>query len=320
MSSSSPNDSSASRSARCISDGASLRAIRRRPKPCATGLGGDGCPCGDVAPRLDDMTATASRKPKAATNRTALRDAVAALNDGRPEEYLALFRPDATLHGFPAGIEDVEDLVPLPRRHRRHVPGRDRDARRRRRRARPRRHALHLARQRRAGLGRSVPRAARSCASTTARSPSAGTCRRRSTPSRPSLGADEILAAVAAEEAAMVELLAELVEAPTLLGREAGRAGGHAAGVRRARAGAVRRAARARARSSGTPAARRSAGTSPARPTSSPTGARRADGRSLILNGHIDVVSPEPGALWTGDPFDAARATASGSTAAARAT
>src|SRR5262245_52805066 len=28
-----------------------------------------------------------------------------------------------------------------------------------------------------------------------------------------------------------------------------------------------------------------------------------ADGRSLILNGHIDVVSPEPTVLWPGDPF-----------------
>ena len=30
-----------------------------------------------------------------------------------------------------------------------------------------------------------------------------------------------------------------------------------------------------------------------------------ADGRSLILNGHIDVVSPEPASLWSGDPFAA---------------
>ena len=30
-----------------------------------------------------------------------------------------------------------------------------------------------------------------------------------------------------------------------------------------------------------------------------------ADGRSLILNGHIDVVSPEPVALWSGEPYDA---------------
>jgi hypothetical protein len=45
------------------------------------------------------------------SNRSALRDGVAALNEGRPEDYLALFDPDARLHGFTHGIEDVEDLV-----------------------------------------------------------------------------------------------------------------------------------------------------------------------------------------------------------------
>ena len=49
-------------------------------------------------------------------------------------------------------------------------------------------------------------------------------------------------------------------------------------------------------------------------------GRPNGDGRSLILNGHIDVVSPEPSALWTGDPFTRAASTASGCTAAARAT
>ena len=43
-------------------------------------------------------------------NKSALRDAVSALNAGNPETYLALFKPDATLHGFPAGIEDVDAL------------------------------------------------------------------------------------------------------------------------------------------------------------------------------------------------------------------
>src|SRR3954464_11019478 len=60
------------------------------------------------------MSTTATRKPtKSAANRTALREAVAALNEGRHEDYLALFDPDARLHGFTAGIEDVEDLVPF---------------------------------------------------------------------------------------------------------------------------------------------------------------------------------------------------------------
>jgi hypothetical protein len=56
------------------------------------------------------MSTTATRKTKAATSRAALREAVAALNEGRPEDYLALFLPEAELHGFPAGIEDVDAL------------------------------------------------------------------------------------------------------------------------------------------------------------------------------------------------------------------
>ena len=51
---------------------------------------------------------TPKRGPRA--NKTALSAAVAALNAGNPEEYLTLFRPDAELHGFPAGIEDVDAL------------------------------------------------------------------------------------------------------------------------------------------------------------------------------------------------------------------
>ena len=60
------------------------------------------------------MSTTTSRstKPRSARaqNKAALRIAVAALNDGNAEAYLALFRPDAVLHGFPDGIEDVDDL------------------------------------------------------------------------------------------------------------------------------------------------------------------------------------------------------------------
>jgi hypothetical protein len=55
-------------------------------------------------------TKHAPRRTKAAANKTALREAIAALNADGAEEYLALFRPDAKLHGFPAGIEDVDDL------------------------------------------------------------------------------------------------------------------------------------------------------------------------------------------------------------------
>ena len=49
-------------------------------------------------------------RSRATANKIAVRNAVAALNEGRPEDYLALFKPDAELHGFPAGIEDVEAL------------------------------------------------------------------------------------------------------------------------------------------------------------------------------------------------------------------
>jgi acetylornithine deacetylase len=115
---------------------------------------------------------------------------------------------------------------------------------------------------------------------------------------------EEILEAVAAEQPAMVALLAELVAAPTLLGRE----GGGQAVMRRAFA---------------------SLGLAPfdvpldrgaldshegAAPFSWDVDgkvcvladwgpARATDGRSLILNGHVDVVSPEPASLWSCDPF-----------------
>jgi len=56
------------------------------------------------------MAAPTTPRHRPRANKTALLDAVAALNAGDPEAYLALFSPDATLHGFPAGIEDVDDL------------------------------------------------------------------------------------------------------------------------------------------------------------------------------------------------------------------
>jgi acetylornithine deacetylase len=118
----------------------------------------------------------------------------------------------------------------------------------------------------------------------------------------------EILAAVAAEEPAMVDLLVELVRAPTLRDHEApGQA-------------VMRRAFDAlglapfdvpldRAALEGHPGAA---------PFSWDVDGKvnvlanwdpvdEADGRSLILNGHIDVVSPEPASLWSDDPFSARR-------------
>jgi predicted ester cyclase len=53
---------------------------------------------------------TTTPKSRPRTNKTALRKAVAALNAGNAEDYVALFAPDAQLHGFPAGIESVDAL------------------------------------------------------------------------------------------------------------------------------------------------------------------------------------------------------------------
>jgi acetylornithine deacetylase len=114
----------------------------------------------------------------------------------------------------------------------------------------------------------------------------------------------EILAAVAAEQPAMVELLGELVAAPTLLGREAG---GQEI-MRRAFAAlglepfdvALDPAALER-HPAGAPFSWDVGGKANVLADWNGSGG----GRSLILNGHIDVVSPEPAGLWTGDPFAA---------------
>jgi acetylornithine deacetylase len=118
----------------------------------------------------------------------------------------------------------------------------------------------------------------------------------------------EILAAVAAEEAAIAYLLAELVAAPTLLGDEA-------AGQ------AIMRQAFADlglepfdvpldpAALDGHPGAAPFswdvAGKANVLANWEP--AAPAGGRSLILNGHVDVVSPEPSSLWSAPPFEAQR-------------
>jgi acetylornithine deacetylase len=118
----------------------------------------------------------------------------------------------------------------------------------------------------------------------------------------------EIMAAVAAEQPAMVDLLAELVEVPTLLGREAP---GQAI-MRRAFADLGLEPVEvplSRAALDGHPGAAPFswdvAGKANVLATWEPNGP--PDGRSLILNGHIDVVSPEPVSLWSGAPFTARR-------------
>jgi acetylornithine deacetylase len=118
----------------------------------------------------------------------------------------------------------------------------------------------------------------------------------------------EILAAVAAEEAAMAELLADLVGAPTLLGDEAA---GQAI-MRRAFADVglepfdvLLDPAALDGHAGAAPFSWDVAGKANVLATWEP--AAPADGRSLILNGHVDVVSPEPSSLWTGPPFEARR-------------
>ena len=118
----------------------------------------------------------------------------------------------------------------------------------------------------------------------------------------------EILAAVAAEEAAMAELLAELVAAPTLLGDEAA---GQAI-MRREFAGLGLEPfdvpldpAALDGHPGAAPFSWDVAGKANVLANWEP--AAPAGGRSLILCGHIDVVSPEPSSLWSGPPFAARR-------------
>jgi acetylornithine deacetylase len=116
------------------------------------------------------------------------------------------------------------------------------------------------------------------------------------------------MAAVAAEEPAMVDLLAELVRAPTLQGQEAP---GQAI-MRRAFAELGLEPFEVpldRAGLDGHPGAAPFSwdveGKANVLATWHPIG--EADGRSLILNGHIDVVSAEPASLWADEPFSARR-------------
>jgi acetylornithine deacetylase len=114
----------------------------------------------------------------------------------------------------------------------------------------------------------------------------------------------EILAAVAAEQPAMVALLEELVAAPTVLGHEAG---GQEVMWRAFAALGLEPfdvpldAAALRDHPAGAPFSWPVDGKANVLADWNGSGG----GRSLILNGHIDVVSPEPAALWTGDPFTA---------------
>jgi acetylornithine deacetylase len=119
---------------------------------------------------------------------------------------------------------------------------------------------------------------------------------------------EEILAAIAAERTAMEELLVRLVEAPTLLGEEA-------AGQAVMRAAFEDLGLAPRELPLDPDALRAHLGSSPfswdvtgkTNVVAEWAPAEPADGRSLILNGHIDVVSPEPASMWTSAPFSARR-------------
>jgi acetylornithine deacetylase len=119
---------------------------------------------------------------------------------------------------------------------------------------------------------------------------------------------EEILAAIAAERPAMEELLVRLVEAPTLLGEEA-------AGQAVMRAAFEDLGLAPRELPLDPDALRAHLGSSPfswdvtgkTNVVAEWAPAEPADGRSLILNGHIDVVSPEPASMWTSAPFSARR-------------
>ena len=121
---------------------------------------------------------------------------------------------------------------------------------------------------------------------------------------------EAVLAAIAAEAGWMEDLLVRLVEAPTVLGNEE-------PGQEIMEAAFADCGLDARSVPLDADALHEAAGTSPFSwdvegkrnvvadwPAG---GAGETRGRSLILNGHIDVVPPAAEALWTHPPFEAAR-------------
>jgi acetylornithine deacetylase len=122
---------------------------------------------------------------------------------------------------------------------------------------------------------------------------------------------DELLAAVAAERPAIEQLLIDLVQAPTLLGSE--RAGQEIMRTAFADIGLEPRdvpldATALRQNPGASPfswdvddKANIVADWGPAHP------GQAAEGRSLILNGHVDVVDPGPSDMWSSPPFVASR-------------
>jgi acetylornithine deacetylase len=118
----------------------------------------------------------------------------------------------------------------------------------------------------------------------------------------------EIMAAVQAQAGAMEDLLVALIGAPTVLGRE--EPGQQVMAAAFADLGLVpvdlpMDADALRAHPSAAPFDWDVAGKRNVVATWWPV--EPADGRSLILNGHVDVVSPEPLSQWHTQPFVAAR-------------
>ncbi|HET8755405.1 MAG TPA: ArgE/DapE family deacylase [Solirubrobacteraceae bacterium] len=116
----------------------------------------------------------------------------------------------------------------------------------------------------------------------------------------------DVVAAVAASEPGMVALLAELVAAPTVLGSEEP---GQAV-MRRAFAGLGLEPVDVPLEPG--ELERHPAGAPFSWPVDGKTNVvatwgSAGEGRSLILNGHIDVVSAEPRTLWSTEPFAARR-------------
>jgi acetylornithine deacetylase len=124
------------------------------------------------------------------------------------------------------------------------------------------------------------------------------------------VGTDELLAAVAAEQPAIEELLIDLVRAPTLLGDER-------AGQEIMRAAFDDLGLQPRELALDPQALRASPGASPFSwdvegkynvvADWGPPSPAEPGRRSLILNGHIDVVSPGPSEMWSSPPFVARR-------------
>lgn len=118
------------------------------------------------------------------------------------------------------------------------------------------------------------------------------------------LGDEQIVAAVAAQRPAMEELLMRLVEAPTLLGDEAAGQAVMWEAFEKLGLEPVRvplDPAALRAHPGASPFSWDVAGKANVVARWEP--AEPADGRSLVLNGHIDVVSPEPASMWSSPPF-----------------